>query len=147
MADTVPTDEERTIVELTREECLALLANVPVGRVAVAREGAGPLVVPVNFVLDGDVVVFRTDAGTKLSAVRSSPISFEADVVDAYHRIGWSVLVDGVAYEATRWEIEHLDLTPWSGGGPHHWVRLLPSTITGRRIDAPADVGDERGYR
>jgi nitroimidazol reductase NimA-like FMN-containing flavoprotein (pyridoxamine 5'-phosphate oxidase superfamily) len=139
--------EQRRIVELTREECLAYLATTPVGRVAVAREGAAPLVVPVNFVLDGEVVVFRSDTGTKLRALRTQPIAFQADAIDPYHRTGWSVLVEGAGYEATRWEVEHLALDPWGGGDKVHWVRLLPSAISGRLIVAPPEDGDDRGYR
>jgi uncharacterized protein len=53
--------------ELTRSECFALLAREHLGRVAVVDD-LGPVVFPVNFVLDRHMVVFRTDAGTKLDA-------------------------------------------------------------------------------
>jgi nitroimidazol reductase NimA-like FMN-containing flavoprotein (pyridoxamine 5'-phosphate oxidase superfamily) len=146
--DAIDGREQRRVEELSRQECLTLLGTVPIGRVAVPREGSGPLVVPVNFVLDGDVVVFRSDPGTKLRALRSAPISFEADNIDAYHRTGWSVLVEGAAYEATRWEVEHLALEPWAGGAKSHWIRLLPAAITGRMVVAPPDAAaDDRGYR
>ena len=51
--------------ELTKSECFALLSGERLGRVAVVDD-QGPIVFPVNFVLDRHMVVFRTDEGTKL---------------------------------------------------------------------------------
>ena len=65
--------------ELTVDECYELLASLTIGRVAVNVDKLGPLVVPVNFVLDGEVVVFRTDEGTKLRLLDKGPITFEVD--------------------------------------------------------------------
>jgi nitroimidazol reductase NimA-like FMN-containing flavoprotein (pyridoxamine 5'-phosphate oxidase superfamily) len=50
--------------ELTRSECFELLARERLGRVAVIDD-LGPVVFPVNFVLDRHMVVLRTDEGTK----------------------------------------------------------------------------------
>lgn len=135
------------LTAIPREECLELLSGSRVGRVAVPVFGTGPLVVPVNYVVDGEVIVFRSDYGTKVQALRQGPISFQVDFIDWYHRTGWSVLVRGIAYEATHWEVEHLDLEPWAGGEKAHWVRLVIDEITGRRIE-PTDLssGDDRGY-
>jgi nitroimidazol reductase NimA-like FMN-containing flavoprotein (pyridoxamine 5'-phosphate oxidase superfamily) len=105
-----------------------------------------PLVVPVNFVLDGSVVVFRTAGGGKVDGLRSGPISFQVDGIDPFHRTGWSVLVEGVAYEATRWEVRHLDLSPWAPGQKDRWIRLVPTSITGRRIRKEYLLFDSRGY-
>ena len=125
-----------TLDTLTREECFRLLGTLPVGRLAVNTPETGPLVVPVNFVLDGEVVVFRSAPGSKLRVLlRGNPVSFQADFVDWYHRTGWSVLVRGVAYEATPWEIDHLPVDPWPGGDKLHWVRLVASEVTGRRLE------------
>ena len=89
---------------------------------------------PVNYLLDGDVVVFRSGPGTKLRALRGTPASFQLDDIDPTQRTGWSVLVRGRADEATHWEIDHLDLTAWAPGDKSHWVRVVPDAITGRRI-------------
>jgi nitroimidazol reductase NimA-like FMN-containing flavoprotein (pyridoxamine 5'-phosphate oxidase superfamily) len=131
---------------MSREECFQLVASVSIGRVAVNRTAEPPLVVPVNYVLDGEVIVFRSDPGTKLFALRAQPISFQVDVVDAYHRRGWSVLVTGVAYEATPVEVEHLTVESWAGGDKQHWVRVVPDRVTGRRVHLPEMPGSERGY-
>jgi nitroimidazol reductase NimA-like FMN-containing flavoprotein (pyridoxamine 5'-phosphate oxidase superfamily) len=132
--------------EIDVATCYELLGRCTVGRVAVNVPGLGPLVVPVNFVLDGDAVVFRTDAGTKLRLLRDGPISFQVDSIDHSWHTGWSVLVRGVAYEADGWEVQHLRLDPWAGGGKQHWVRLLPALVTGRRIARAEVAVDARGY-
>ncbi len=64
----MPTVDRRTGLEvLERHECLRLLASQPVGRVAVVVD-AWPMIFPVNYALDGDSIVFRTDEGSKLPA-------------------------------------------------------------------------------
>lgn len=67
------------------------------------------------------------------------------DFVDPFHRTGWSVLVTGVAYEATPVEVEHLTVEPWAGGEKQHWVRVQPGIVTGRRIRLPEIQRDSRG--
>ena len=54
--------------ELAHDECLKLLATMSIGRVAIVIDDRGPLVVPVNYALDGEIVVFRTGAGSKRHA-------------------------------------------------------------------------------
>jgi nitroimidazol reductase NimA-like FMN-containing flavoprotein (pyridoxamine 5'-phosphate oxidase superfamily) len=135
--------------EISRDECFELLAGHPVGRVAMAVEGDGPLVVPVNFILDGEAIVFRSDPGMKVRLLRQGPaVSFQVDQVDWYHHTGWSVLARGVAYEATHWEVEHLALEPWAEGDKGHWVRIVVRDVTGRRLERGelSWPGDDRGY-
>jgi nitroimidazol reductase NimA-like FMN-containing flavoprotein (pyridoxamine 5'-phosphate oxidase superfamily) len=134
--------------ELSRDECLELLGSCPVGRVAVHRPDAAPLVIPVNFVLDDEVIVFRTAAGTKVDALRIGPIGFQVDAIDPFRHTGWSVYVEGAAYEATHWEVEHLELRPWAPGTKDRWIRLAPSHVSGRRIrdHALSFDFDARGY-
>jgi nitroimidazol reductase NimA-like FMN-containing flavoprotein (pyridoxamine 5'-phosphate oxidase superfamily) len=125
-------------------ECLELLRSCSVGRLAVAEGDGAPLVVPVNFVLDDDVIVFRTDVGAKLDALRRHPASFQVDSIDPVHHTGWSVLVRGVAYESSPAAVER---EPWDGGPKRHWVRLFPGSVTGRRFVFEVDDLDGRGYR
>ena len=144
MDDPATPSEGTTLEPLTREECLELLATASVGRVAVALPGGAPLVLPVNFVLDGEVVVFRSDPGSKLDALREHPASFQVDSIDPLHRTGWSVLIQGFAYETSPADVE---LEPWDAGPKAHWVRIFPGGITGRRITLPNVELDPRGYR
>jgi len=149
MPDAVPMEDattpaEQRVEHLSREECLELLSRGGVGRVAVALPGGPPLVLPVNYALDGDVVVFRTDPGSKLDALREHPASFQVDCIDPLHRTGWSVLIQGFAYETSPGDLE---VEPWDTGPKAHWVRIYAGGITGRRLTlAQVDV-DPRGYR
>ena len=131
---------------LSSEECMRLLVEHSVGRFAVATPDSSPLVVPVNYVMDHGVVVFRSDIGEKLDGVGGHLVSFEVDEIDPYHHTGWSVLVKGAAYEATHWEVEHLVLQPWAPGEKGHWVRLVPTFVSGRRIRLAPFVPDKRAY-
>jgi nitroimidazol reductase NimA-like FMN-containing flavoprotein (pyridoxamine 5'-phosphate oxidase superfamily) len=135
--------------ELTKSECFELLAREHLGRVAVVDE-LGPTVFPVNFILDRQMVVFRTDAGTKLDAAcRGSRVAFEIDGTDAAARSGWSVLVRGEAIEVTDpAELARLrkrPLDPWAPGNKAHFVRILPAALTGRRISAPGGPSHRGG--
>jgi nitroimidazol reductase NimA-like FMN-containing flavoprotein (pyridoxamine 5'-phosphate oxidase superfamily) len=124
--------------ELTKSECFELLAREHLGRVAVVDD-RGPMVFPVNFVLDRHMVVFRTDDGTKLdAAIRGSRVAFEVDGADAAVHTGWSVVVRGEAVEVTDpaevARLRKLPLSPWAPGAKNHYVRILPAVLTGRRI-------------
>ena len=132
--------------ELTREDCLRLLQSRGIGRLAVAAPEAPPLVVPVNYLMDGEVVVFRSAKGSKLRAMRGTPVSFQIDDIDPVHRTGWSVLVRGKAYEASHWETDHLSLDTWAPGEKSHWIRIVPDAFSGRRIHQADRFVDLGGY-
>ena len=145
----MPVADERHVgdlSELDEAECLRLVATLEVGRIAVARAGEAPLVVPVNYVLDGSVVVFRSDEGSKLFALLAAPASFQVDLVDPFHRTGWSVLIQGIVEEVDVALLAHLDLAPWAAGTKRHWLRVVPTAVTGRRLHLPVWTGDDRGY-
>ncbi len=140
-ADQTKAGSGAAIEKMPREECLALMAGQLIGRIAVADPGRAPIVVPVNFLLDGDTVVFRTDAGSMfcLAVLDGQPVSFEVDGVDAGSHGGWSVLLRGTAseipeHEEGRPERERISLRPWAPGAKSHWVRIVPDVISGRRI-------------
>lgn len=138
-----PGDPRAALEELPEEVCFELVASLTVGRLAVSIEGEGPLVVPVNYVVHEGTIVFRTDPGTKLDALGDRPASFQVDLVDPFHRSGWSVLIRGVA-EAIGADPD-LDVAPWAGAGVT-WIRLVPHTTTGRRILLPEISTGEIGY-
>ncbi len=122
--------------ELTKGECFHLLAGGRLGRVAFTDE-LGPVVLPVNFALDRNMVVFRTDDGAKLDASRGSRVAFEVDGSDAAAG-GWSVMVRGEAVEVTDpaelKRLSELPLHPLAPGAKRHYVRILPAALTGRRF-------------
>jgi nitroimidazol reductase NimA-like FMN-containing flavoprotein (pyridoxamine 5'-phosphate oxidase superfamily) len=143
---TVEPDPQPDLDELTREECLRLVASHSIGRVAVAPPGRSPFVVPVNYVLDVEAIVFRSDPGTKIDVAPHHPVSFQVDFFDPFNRTGWSVLLQGTAAEADAAEVAHLRLESWAGGEKAHWVRIVPVEVTGRRIHLPEGIAEPRGY-
>src|SRR5436190_5089287 len=78
--------------------CLRHLRTETIGRVAV-MVGDHPEIFPVNYAVDDrGEIFFRTDSGTKLSAVATAPtIALEIDGIDEENQLGWSVLVVGPA--------------------------------------------------
>lgn len=140
------TDARTGLSWLDREQCLAFLADEEVGRLAFVVAGA-PVVVPVNYGLDGDTVVFRTGPGAKLDDGPGRPVSFEIDSFDRGRRTGWSVVVTGRLEEVTPFDsatyerVHRLGVEPWAEGDRSHWLRLIPTRITGRRIGAPGREG------
>ena len=60
--------------EIGEHECRELLAQAAVGRLGLSADSL-PVILPVNFVVDGDSVVFRTGAGLKLSAATAGDVA------------------------------------------------------------------------
>jgi uncharacterized protein len=128
-------------------DCFLLLKSVPVGRIGFVAAGE-VVILPVNFLVDGQDVVFRTAAGSKLSAAEVGHyVGFEADSYDAAAGTGWSVVLNGLAEiveddeETAR--LDALGLSSWGGEDSRPvWVRIRPSSITGRRV-AAASPGPE----
>jgi hypothetical protein len=73
-------------------------------------------------------------------------VSFQVDLIDPFHHSGWSVLIRGVAHEATAREVAHLAIDAWAPGDKRHWIRVLPTAISGRKIRHPDVPWDTRGY-
>jgi len=139
-------DPERELVELNREECLSLLRGEFVGRIASSVAGGAPIVVPVNFVMDGDDPVYRTRHADSIPHLLGSPVSFQVDRLDPSHRTGWSVLVHGVAELASDSDAGLLHVVPWAPGERSVFIRVAAKAITGRRIELHLESLDGRGY-
>ncbi|WP_349428123.1 pyridoxamine 5'-phosphate oxidase family protein [Microbacterium sp. LWS13-1.2] len=124
------------ISTLTEEECWDLLARHELGRLAVAVNSE-PDIFPINYVVDGPRVLFRTAPGSKLAELSANPrVAFEVDEHD--DTFGASVVLKGVA---TRLELQReidladaLPLTPWTPTLKYRWMRITPVSITGRRF-------------
>lgn len=116
--------------------CWDLLHSVSVGHLAVLVNGY-PEVFPVNYKVDRQSLVFRTGEGTKLRAAGGPlAVALEADGHDDAK--AWSVLVKGKAVilepsEELRTGAA-LTLFPWQAGEKDHYVRIEPTSITGRRF-------------
>jgi uncharacterized protein len=124
------------VTALSEEESWGRLAGVSLGRL-VTNVADRLEIFPVNFVVQGRTVVFRTAEGTKLfAAVANSPVAFEAD--DHNVAEGWSVIVRGRAEvlktESEIEEAERAQLLPWTATLKLHYVRVISSEITGRHF-------------
>jgi len=122
-------------------ECLRLLEKAVVGRIGLSAE-ALPVILPVNFALDGRRAVFATEPGTKLAAARHRVVAcLEVDGHDSLTHGGWSVLATGRLRELTGAEAESaatLPVSPWAiVGQPRHYVELGIELVSGRRINWP----------
>ncbi len=129
------------MLDLSRDECLRLLASNSFGRLAVSSGEGAPVIRPVNYVFDqpSQSVVFRTASGSKFHALlRSAHAAFEIDGIDEASHTGWSVIVRGVTDEITNpSDIRRLDglgLESWAPGRKAHWVHIRAWTVSGRRI-------------
>ena len=104
-----------------------------IGRLAIVI-GGEPDIFPVNYVVDGRSIVFRTAEGSKMLAVAlGGRMAFQVDEWD--HTGAVSVLAHGTARELGPGEIppvEQFGLTPWVATLKVHWVRLEVDEIAGR---------------
>jgi uncharacterized protein len=130
---------------LTTAECRELLDRHHFGRLGLMNYvGVFPSIIPVNYLLNEDKIVIRTDAGSKLNAaLRGAPVAFEVDGVDETRQVGWSVVVRGHADEVTNEdklaELRQTPLLAWHPGPKPHYVQINASQVSGRRINI-ADI-------
>ena len=119
-------------------ECLRLVRSAKVGRLGIAIMNV-PDIFPINFVVDGGDVVFRTAEGTKFAAaVLGTSVAFEVDGYDAGAGEAWSVVIKGPAVEITDmyelFDAEELPLFPWHNSPKYRFVRIESEEVTGRRF-------------
>ena len=120
---------------LSYEECRELLLGERVGRLGVIVDGR-PEIFPVNYGMDGDGIVFRSNRGRKMTGALLGEVVFEVDRIDLDARSGWSVVVHGRAED-----ISHFDgpgfraraEVPWTGP-KDALVRIELASVTGRRV-------------
>lgn len=132
----VPTDSAGLEI-LEEVECLPLLAQAMLGRVAIIHGGL-PEILPISYRLVDGEIVFRTGIGGKLSgALLGSSVAFEVDSVEADTGDAWSVRVTATA------QVREIDpetdadllagLRSWAPRPGPYLVRLTPLRVTGRR--------------
>jgi nitroimidazol reductase NimA-like FMN-containing flavoprotein (pyridoxamine 5'-phosphate oxidase superfamily) len=133
------------VEEMNEAECLRLVSQHEVGRIAYCHGRFGPTVLPVNYRLYDGSIVFRTGRGSPMDedlrtgiADAEYKIAFEIDDVDPASREGWSVLIQGSAHHVTSEEeraaVAQTGVSPWAGGSKELYVRIRPTRITGRHI-------------
>src|SRR5690242_20040898 len=126
--------------QLTSDDCLRLLATVPIGRIIYTRQ-ALPAVELVNFPLETGDIVIRTDRSGKLAAAtREGIVAFEGDGVGPEHRSGWSVTAIGPSRAVTDARdiarLQRIGLDSWAPGVREHFIRITPQLLNGRWLGA-----------
>ncbi|GAA4038501.1 hypothetical protein GCM10023063_24590 [Arthrobacter methylotrophus] len=125
--------------ELSQEQCWELLRSKATGRFGFIEQGR-VVILPVNYVVDGQSIYFRTTGdGSIAGAVPSPESTFQIDDSRADRSEGWSVLVSGAS---SRVEDEDL-LTrlwgkvmaePWAGGARNLFIRIQADRVSGRHV-------------
>lgn len=119
------------------EESWGLLLRSGLGRLATAAGSEADIFV-VNYLVHDRTILFRSAPGSKLVELDEAPIvAFEVDGNDT-HRY-WSVVIRGTARRMTdQTEIIRsgvLELVSWSPSEKHEFVRIVPTSVTGRQVD------------
>jgi Pyridoxamine 5'-phosphate oxidase len=139
-------DELRRLEELTPWESMRLLSSVSLGRVVFTAR-ALPAIRPVNHMVDGDYIIIRTDLSARITSELQSEggsvVAYEADAIDPAERLGWSVVVLGVARRVTDAEqaaAYRRALQPWVSGVMDQVIAIHTDTVTGFRLVAESTL-------
>ncbi|QNS02296.1 helix-turn-helix domain-containing protein [Streptomyces xanthii] len=128
---------DASLETLDTAECLRLLGTHGIGRIAVFTV-EGPAVFPVNYLVTGDTIAFRTAAEAVIASATETEVAFEIDRIDDVTAEGWSVLAVGELEATTDEEQRNLSALarsrPWAGGPRTLWMKLDPVRLTGRRV-------------
>jgi len=125
---------------LDDQECLALLAGHHLGRLGFVSADGWPVILPVNYGFEEPSIVVRTGAGTKLDDIPLTMVAFEVDAADPGGAWGWSVLVQGPAFDITDSvdeysdSLRHLPVDPRAPGDRPHWLKVSARRLSGRRF-------------
>jgi nitroimidazol reductase NimA-like FMN-containing flavoprotein (pyridoxamine 5'-phosphate oxidase superfamily) len=133
-----PAVDRNGLEVLDRPECLRLLASRNIGRLGVWGP-AGPIVVPVNYVLAGAEVVVGTALDSAIHpTLGDQVVAFEVDDVDPAYEWGWSVLVRGrgrhLEDPAEVARAERLPLRSWGPGQRRRFTAIPTTEVSGRRL-------------
>jgi len=131
--------------ELEPQECLRLLKSGVFGRLALTIP-TGPQIVPVNYSVVNDLIVFRTTPYSVLGTyARNAQMAFEVDHVDYEYGTGWSVIARGRVDAIT--DSHDLDVItsswtprPWASGQRNAYYGLRWTELTGRRLGGVIDT-------
>lgn len=131
------TEASEPLMVLSDEECWERLRTQELGRL-VTRIGDRIDIFPVNYVVDGESVLFRTAQGSKLFELTANDeVLFESD--DHTDEAAWSVVLRGRARALDTFdEVERADglaLRPWVPTLKYTYVRIEPHTVSGRSFE------------
>jgi hypothetical protein len=124
---------------LPLSECLRLLALAAkeegVGRLAVARPDAAPLIWPVNFAYEHllVLVLVRIGEGDMAEAASGALVAFETDRINRDAGDAWSVLVRGLATETSEHTVADIGGRLDAPDSGHRILAIRADVVTGRR--------------
>ena len=131
------------------DECLGLLRAHHFGRIAFYG-ASWPVVLPVNYLFEEPSLVVRTAPGAKLEFAPLAAVAFEVDEADPAGAWGWSVVVQGPAFDITESadaysaRLRALEVTPWAPGRHEHWLKITAVEVSGRRFGPVPPGGGPR---
>jgi nitroimidazol reductase NimA-like FMN-containing flavoprotein (pyridoxamine 5'-phosphate oxidase superfamily) len=139
------TENDSPVTFLDTDRAWDLLAGERLGRLAVLTD-SGVDIFPINYVVQGESLVFRTAEGTKLSAVTAhSEVTFEIDQWN--EDAGYSVVARGRAIPVSNPEelaqVEALGLRPWVPTFKTIFVRIIIHELTARKFSFGLDPIDK----
>ena len=124
---------QEAITDMTSDECWEMLRSEEFGRLAF-RLVDEVHITPINYAVDGDILLFRTAEGDKLlGVVMGSEVAFEIDRFDG--ESARSVVVRGSARllgEDEEHRAENVPLRSWVGTHKYNVVEIAPKVVTGR---------------
>ncbi|VXC22447.1 Pyridoxamine 5'-phosphate oxidase family protein [Arthrobacter sp. 9AX] len=134
--DTAATEPETETLGL--HECWKHLRSTSLCRIAFTH-GDTVEIFPVNYVPSNGTLLVRTGGGPKLEAAAGRQVvSLEADGLNQYGTIAWSVVVKGHAAVVDDTEeiqdAAEAGLSPWQAGAKNSLIRVTPEEVTGRRF-------------
>lgn len=118
---------------------MRILDEHSLGRIALVVQGQ-PRIFPVNYAMSGRVVVIRTASGTKRFHAPEANVAFEIDEYVPSTGVGWSVMVQGIAHDATdsfddmSWAAHAVSPLPLAPGSKPYLIAIEATVITGRRF-------------
>ncbi len=124
---------------LTESECFGYLSRASLGRIAASID-ALPVILPIDFALDNQSIVFAALAGSKLDAATAGAVvAFQADGHDPRGEHYWTVLVQGIASSAPEGAAPIGERTPRSRPWPElaprlRQVRIQATIINGHKF-------------
>ncbi|MBN9644529.1 pyridoxamine 5'-phosphate oxidase family protein [Corynebacterium mendelii] len=129
-------DHDDVVTVLSDDEALELMGTQALGRLVVRRKDDMDIF-PVNFCVDDGRIYIRTAEGAKLFSLSlNEDVLFEAD--SHSDDAAWSVVVKGNATVLSdNRDIQYADtlpLKPWLPTLKYNFVRITPTTVSGRRF-------------
>ena len=124
------------VSKIGREECWDLLRSTSFGRIGYRLRGR-TRITPVNYVVDGSRILFRTAEGSKLLGLTiNDDVAFEID--EFSEDLATSVVLRGRARHLEGHEADATDqlpLRPWVNTAKYNVVAIEVDEINGRRFE------------